>query len=31
MGVVPNDVEVDPIPAGFEGIRERWVVECTFA
>src|SRR3712207_8950921 len=24
---VPNDVEPDPIPAGFEVIRRRWVVE----
>ena len=28
---VPNDVEPDPIPAGFEVIRRRWVVERTFA
>src|SRR3712207_9590768 len=28
---VPNDVEPDPIPVGFEVIRRRWVVERTFA
>jgi putative transposase len=28
---VPNDVEPDPLPAGFEVIRRRWVVERTFA
>jgi transposase len=28
---VRNDVEPDPIPAGFEVIRRRWVVERTFA
>jgi transposase len=28
---VPNDVKPDPIPAGFEVIRRRWVVERTFA
>jgi putative transposase len=28
---VPNDVEPEPIPAGFEVIRRRWVVERTFA
>ena len=28
---VPNDVEPDPIPAGFEVIWRRWVVEHTFA
>ena len=28
---VPNDVEPDPIPAGFEVIWRRWVVERTFA
>jgi putative transposase len=28
---VRNDVEPEPIPAGFEVIRRRWVVERTFA
>jgi putative transposase len=28
---VPNDVEPDPISAGFEVIRRRWVVKRTFA
>jgi transposase len=28
---VRNDVEPPPIPAGFEVIRRRWVVERTFA
>jgi putative transposase len=28
---VRDDVEPDPIPAGFEVIRRRWVVERTFA
>ena len=28
---VRNDVEPGPIPAGFEVIRRRWVVERTFA
>jgi transposase len=28
---VPNDVEPDPLLAGFEVIRRRWVVERTFA
>jgi putative transposase len=28
---VRNDVELEPIPAGFEVIRRRWVVERTFA
>jgi putative transposase len=28
---VPNEVEPEPIPAGFEVIRRRWVVERTFA
>ncbi len=28
---VPKDVEPEPIPAGFEVIRRRWVVESTFA
>ena len=28
---VRNDVEPEPIPAGFEVIRKRWVVERTFA
>jgi putative transposase len=28
---VPNEVEPDPIPAGFEVIRGRWFVERTFA
>jgi putative transposase len=28
---VRNDVESPPIPAGFEVIRRRWVVERTFA
>ncbi len=28
---VRNDVETEPIPAGFEVIRRRWVVERTFA
>ena len=31
MGVgSQRDVEPDPIPAGFEVIRRRWVVERTF-
>jgi putative transposase len=28
---VRNDVELEPIPAGFEVIRRRWVMERTFA
>ena len=28
---VRNDVEPEPMPAGFEVIRRRWVVERTFA
>jgi putative transposase len=28
---VRNDVVPEPIPAGFEVIRRRWVVERTFA
>ena len=28
---VPKDVEPEPIPAGFEVIKRRWVVERTFA
>jgi transposase len=28
---VRSDVEPEPIPAGFEVIRRRWVVERTFA
>ena len=28
---VPKDVEPEPIPAGFEVTRRRWVVERTFA
>ena len=28
---VRDDVEPEPIPAGFEVIRRRWVVERTFA
>ena len=28
---VRNDVELEPIPVGFEVIRRRWVVERTFA
>jgi putative transposase len=28
---LPKDVEPEPIPAGFEVIRRRWVVERTFA
>jgi putative transposase len=28
---VRNDVEPEPMPAGFEAIRRRWVVERTFA
>jgi putative transposase len=28
---VRNDVAPEPIPAGFEVIRRRWVVERTFA
>ena len=28
---VRNDVEPEPVPAGFEVIRRRWVVERTFA
>jgi putative transposase len=32
VGVGPQrDVEPPPIPAGFEVIRRRWVVERTFA
>ena len=32
MGVgSQSDVEPEPIPAGFEVIRRRWVVERTFA
>ena len=32
VGVGPrDDVEPEPIPAGFEVIRRRWVVERTFA
>ncbi len=30
-GWVRNDVEPEPMPAGFEVIRRRWVVERTFA
>lgn len=28
---VPKDVEPEPMPAGFEVVRRRWVVERTFA
>jgi putative transposase len=28
---VPKDVEPEPLPAGFEVIKRRWVVERTFA
>ena len=28
---VRNDVEPEPMPAGFEVIRRRWVVQRTFA
>jgi putative transposase len=28
---VPNDVEPEPLPEGFEVIKRRWVAECTFA
>lgn len=28
---VPKDVEPEPVPAGFEVIKRRWVVERTFA
>ena len=30
-GWVRNDEEPEPVPAGFEVIRRRWVVERTFA
>ena len=28
---VPNDVEPEPLPEGFEVIKRRWVAERTFA
>ncbi len=28
---VPNDVEPEPLPEGFEVIKRRWVGERTFA
>ena len=30
-GWVPNDVEPEPLPEGFEVIKRRWVAERTFA
>ena len=28
---VPNDVDPEPLPEGFEVIKRRWVAERTFA